>query len=291
MSNIDQIKLAMPDEDRKNPIVILLPETLEQQTEEILLLKEQNRQIRDENARLKKQKPKPEIEPGKMPEYPGEKNTWGKRPGSDKKKKTAKLKIHETKRVAPESIPSGSKFKGIEPYTVQGTQTANHNIRCQPERRQTPEGKIISGQSPSEINGRFNNSIITYILYRYHHCHVTRPLLHEQSHEWDVDISEGQSNNILIENKNFFHDEKDSLLPAGSQFSGYVNVDDTRAGHAGKNGYRTYIGNELFAWFESADSKSRIDFLQLLRTGNADCILNEDAFDYMQGQCLPQSIF
>jgi hypothetical protein len=146
MLNIDQIKQAMPDEDRKNPTVILLLETFEQQTEEILLLKEQNRQIRDENARLKKQKHKPEIKPGKMPKEPGEKNTLGKRPGSDKKKKTAKLKIHETKRVAPESIPSGSEFKGIKPYTVQGIQIAHHNICYQPEQRQTPEGKIISGR-------------------------------------------------------------------------------------------------------------------------------------------------
>jgi hypothetical protein len=95
----------------------------------------------------------------------------------------------------------------------------------------------------------------------------------------------------LLENRETFHNEKDSLLPAGLQSSSYINVDDTGARHAGKNGYCTHIGNEFFAWFSSTNSKSRINFLQLLRTGNTDYILNEDAFDYMQGQRLPKSAF
>jgi hypothetical protein len=291
MLAIDQIKQAIPDEDRKNPTVILLLEILEQQAEAILLLKEQIQQIKDENARLKKQKAKPKIKPSKMPKDPREKNPSGKRPGSNKKKKTAELKVHETKRVAPELIHSGSKFKGVKPYTVQGIQIVNHNICYELEQWITPEGKIVSGQLPSEINGHFNNTIITYILYQYHHCHVTQPLLLEQLHEWGVDISTGQVNNILIENRDFFHNEKDSLLPAGLESSNYINVDDTGARHDGKNGYCTHIGNEFFAWFASTNSKSRINFLQLLRTGNTDYILNDDAFDYMQGQRFPKSVF
>jgi hypothetical protein len=61
MLKIDEIKQDVPDEDRGNPTVILLLEFLEQQAEEILLLKVQVQQIKDENARLKKQKPKPKI--------------------------------------------------------------------------------------------------------------------------------------------------------------------------------------------------------------------------------------
>jgi hypothetical protein len=291
MLKIDKIKQDVPDEDRENPTVILLLEILEQQAEENLLLKEQIQQIRDENARLKKQKPKPKIKSSQMPKDPKDKDPSGKRPGSTKKKKTAELKIHKTERIAPESIPPGSRYKGVKPYTVQGIQIVNHNIRYELEQWLTPEGNIVSGQLPSEINGHFNNTIITYVLYQYHHCHVTQPLLLEQLHEWGVDISAGQVNNILIENRETFHNEKDSLLPAGLQSSSYINVDDTGARHAGKNGYCTHIGNNFFAWFSSTNSKSRINFLQLLRTGNTDYILNEDAFDYMQGQRLPKNAF
>ncbi|MEA2084441.1 MAG: hypothetical protein U9O82_09420, partial [Thermodesulfobacteriota bacterium] len=42
------------------------PELLEQQAETILLLKEQIQEVKDENSRLKKQKPKPKIKPSKL---------------------------------------------------------------------------------------------------------------------------------------------------------------------------------------------------------------------------------
>ena len=140
MLNIDKIKQGVPDEDRKNPTVILLLEFLEQQAEEILLLKEQIQQIRDENARLKKLNPKPKINSSKMPRDPKEKDPSGKRPGSTKKKKTAKLKIHETMRIAPESVPTGSKYNGVKTYTIQGIQIVNYNIRYELEQWLTPEG-------------------------------------------------------------------------------------------------------------------------------------------------------
>ncbi len=40
----------------------------------------------------------------------------------------------------------------------------------------------------------------------------------------------------------------------------------------GKNGYVTPIGNDLFAWFCSTESKSRINFLQLLQAGERPAI-------------------
>jgi hypothetical protein len=67
-------------------------------------------------------------------------------------------------------------------------------------------------------------------------------------------------------------------------------VDDTGARHQGKNGYCTHIGNEWFAWFESTESKSRINFLKLLRSGHTDYVVNEAALAYMAGQKLPHSV-
>ena len=104
-----------------------------------------------------------------------------------------------------------------------------------------------------------------------------------------MDISSGQLNNILTENKESFHDEKDAILSAGLKSSSYVNCDDTGARHNGKNGYCTHIGNDFFAWFESTESKSRINFLSLLRAGASDYLLNEDAFEYMKQKRLPKT--
>jgi hypothetical protein len=110
----------------------------------------------------------------------------------------------------------------------------------------------------------------------------------EQLDEFDIDISTGKLNNLLIEEKDRFHQEKDRILAVGLEVSAYINVDDTGARHEGKNGYCTHIGNESFSWFESTAGKSRINFLKLMRAGRSDFAINMDAVCYMQSNKLPQ---
>jgi len=64
-------------------------------------------------------------------------------------------------------------------------------------------------------------------------------------------------------------------------------VDDSGARHQGRNGYVTHIGNDFFAWFKSTGSKSRVNFLALLRAGKTDYHLSEAALFYMKKQRLP----
>jgi hypothetical protein len=134
----------------------------------------------------------------------------------------------------------------------------------------------------------FGPQLIRFILYQHYHCHVTQPLLLEQLHEMGIDISAGQLNNLLIEDQDLYHLEKDRILAAGLAVSSHINVDDTGARHKGKNGYCTHIGNELFSFFESTESKSRINFLKLLRAGHSDYFVSMDAIAYMEANKLPQ---
>ena len=110
------------------------------------------------------------------------------------------------------------------------------------------------------------------------------------NYTFGIDISAGQLNNLLIEEKERFHQEKDRILSVGLEVSAYINVDDTGARHQGKNGYCTHIGNESFSWFESTGSKSRINFLKLMRAGHSDFAITMDAVCYMQSNKLPQKI-
>jgi hypothetical protein len=154
---------------------------------------------------------------------------------------------------------------------------------------ETPDGSYVSGKLPANLqDGHFGPTLIRFVLYQYYHCHVTQPLLLEQLHEIGVDISAGHLNTLLIEEKDRFHLEKDQILATGLEVSSYINVDDTGARHKGQNGYCTHIGNEQFSFFESTQSKSRINFLKLLRAGHSDYHLNLDAIAYMQVNRLPQ---
>ena len=262
-------KIQIPKiiEEEKTPVILQLLEIIEQLSVSNLLQAEEIQLLKDEIARLKGQKPKPKIRPSKLEKdrKKKKKSPSGKRSGSKKRKKTADLDIHEHIPIPPESIPPNSIFKGYQPYTVQGIKILPHNVCYLLERWETPDGKNIVGKLPSHVQGHYDFELRSYILYQYNHCQVTQPLLLEQLWEWGVDISAGQLNRILTEDKGIFHDEKDDILSTGLKISNYVNVDDTGARHDGKNGYCTHIGNELFAWFQSTNSKSRINFLELLR--------------------------
>ena len=131
----------------------------------------------------------------------------------------------------------------------------------------TPAGEYLRGELDPKVReqGHFGPTLKTYILYQYYHCHVTQPLLLEQLREWEIDISSGQLNQIIVEGKEKYHREKQEILRVGLSVSSYINTDDTGARHQGINSYCTHIGNEWFAWFETTPKKNRINFLELLR--------------------------
>lgn len=269
----------IPEKER-TPLVNEILETCFFQKEQLALKNEIIQALKDEIARLKGEKPKPDIKPSNLEKGSGNNNGSSnnsekpkKRPGSKKRKKNRHLKIHDTISISPVNIPEGSRFKGYDDYIVQDLVIKPYNIRFRMQRWQTPSGEYITGKLPEHIKGHYNINIVRYILHQYYHADVTQPLILEQLLELGIDISSGQVNRIINENKDIFHAEKDEILTAGLEVSDYVHVDDTGARHQGRNGYCTHIGNELFAWFESTQSKSRINFLTLLRGKHTELLL------------------
>ncbi len=290
-------KLTLPSvpEREQTPVVKALLGIIEELAVTVQSQEEQIQQLKDEISILKGQKKRPKFKASKLDEKAGEKGKDGdsasgskKRPGSSKRSKTAELKIHEEKTIPPaEAVPAGSRFKGYRDFVVQDLMIQAHNVRYRLECWQTPEDEILTGRLPeSKGVGHYGPTLASYILYQHHQCQVTQPLLLEQLREWGVDISSGQINELLLNNKALFHEEKDALLTMGLAVSDYVTVDDSGARHKGKNGYVTHIGNDFFAWFCSTGSKSRINFLKLLQADQSDYRINEQALLYMAQQKL-----
>jgi hypothetical protein len=150
----------------------------------------------------------------------------------------------------------------------------------------------VAGKLPAGIrDSHWGKELHSFILYQYHHQHVTQPLLLEQLRGLGVDISSGQLSNLLTRKLDGFHEEKAEILSVGMTVSQLLHTDDTGARHAGHNGYCTHIGNELFAWFSSTESKSRLNFLECLSQGvERRYVLNEGALEYLAQQKLPKPL-
>ena len=293
----NQFKIPFIPTEEATPLVNSLVVLIESLLAENQLLKETVQQMRDEIAVLKGEKAKPKFkasrldkDAGNKPSDSGDDDENKKRPGSSKRAKTAQLTIHHTEIIkCVEPLPEGSRFKGYRDWVVQDIKIEAHNTKYRLECWQTPTGEMLVGVLPEALEKQhFGPELRTYIIYQHHHCQVTQPLLWEQLQEWGVDISVGQIDALLTSKQDSFVVEKDSLLSTALEVTDSITVDDSGARHQGKNGYVTHMGNAYFAWFASTNSKSRINFLNLLHAGPVGYIISEDAVNYMQEQGLAQ---
>ena len=270
--------------EQRTPLVEALLAIICAQQDRIAKLEETVQLLRDEIAILKGQKPRPNIAPSRLEQPPTATSPpdGQKRPGSAKSAKKAQLIITQERLIPFPDPPSDSVSKGHEEYLVQELVMHAEVTRYLRERIVTADGQSLLAPLPADVlpGQHFGPVLISYLLHQYHHNHVTQPLLLEELTQRGIRISAGQINRILTEGKQIFHEEKAELLTAGLATASYIQVDDTGARHEGKNGYCTQIGNEFFAYFESTDSKSRLNFLQVLRGEHRDYVINETAVAY-----------
>jgi hypothetical protein len=269
-----KLKLPHIEISERTPLV-------EQLLDIVKELQKQLEQTREEIARLKGHKGKPKLKPSTLGQSNNKKRN--KKILSDKNDINEKaLPPDRTEIIRAGNIPANARFKGYRKYYVQELVFRKETILYKLERWKLANGTYVTASLPTGISGHFGSTLQAYVLHQHHHQGVTQPLLLGQLQELRFQISSGQLSNLLIEEKSDFHNEKNALLGSALSVSRYINVDDTGARHAGKNGYCTHIGNELFTWFESTGSKSRINFLQLLRQGHKDYFLRDESFVYME---------
>jgi hypothetical protein len=274
-----------PDEDLDTLSSAQLRELVVMLLAKVAALEQLVGEQRAEIARLKGLKGPPDIKPSGMdkatePAKPG----WRKNPPR-RGKVCRRVSIED--RVLKVSPPMGSRFKGYETYLVQDLVLSVRAIRYMRERWVTPDGRTIVASLPEGTRGHFGPDLRRFVLMQYHQGQSTLPRLTALLHAVGVSISKREVHRLLTDKQQDFLDEARDVLRAGLETSPWVSVDDTGARHKATNGFCTQIGNDWFTWFGTRSSKTRLNFLDLLRAGHTDYVLNQAAFGYLRSRGLP----
>jgi hypothetical protein len=296
------MKMELPEigPDERTPLVETLLGLIRQLMDRVAEFERGHQELRDENARLKGQKERPDIKPSTLektekPTAAADDGTRkGRRRGKPSGPRTEELVIHETTKVEPSDLPPGATFRQLEPIVIQDLKIETWNTKYERARYDLPGGGSVLAPLPAGVlpveGGHFGAKLVAFILSQHYQAMVTQPVLLELLWDYGIVISSGQLHSILTDNKDHFHKEKAEVLAAGLSTATYIGTDDTGARHQGKNGFTTAIGNDLFAYFETTDSKSRLNFLHVLQGERRTYVINETTLVYWQQQGLPETL-
>jgi hypothetical protein len=245
-------------------------------------LKVDGQLLRDEIARLKNIPPRPPFRPSGM-----EKATDSK--GDDKQvdKKKPRGPKQDVKRVSREEIvranvPDGSRFKGYKSCFVRELVLQAELVHYRRECWVTPDGKTVIAPLPAGVMGGYGANLRRLCLMLHAQGQVTTERLTTLLNDIGVEISKRQVVRLLTKDLDGFVAEDAAVLHAGLVSAPFVTVDDTGARHAHDNFYTTQIGGEHFTAFRTTKSKSRLNFLSLLRGNYQDYVLNDAACAYLE---------
>ena len=250
---------------------------------EVLRLRAENVTLKEEIARLKGLPPRPKLKPSGMekasapPARPSDQPKRKRRRGA----KRDRLVVGE-ERVLAAAAPAGSRFKGYEDILVQDLLLVPRVIRYRRERWLTADGRTITAPLPAGIVGGFGPALRRFVLAGHVQGQVTSERLTALLSGIGVVISKRQVVRLLTGRLDAFVAEDREVLRAGLASAAWISVDDTGARHAGRNGVTTQIGDGRFTAFRTSLSKSRANFLDCLRAGHTDYVVDEAALAYMR---------
>lgn len=272
--------------------LINLLETLNQQ---ILELKRQNQQLRDEIKRLKGEQGKPNVKPNKK--KPKQYSSEKERKKSKKRKKRGKkdrIKIHKTQICSLDKslLPKDAQFKGYDRVLVQDIKFEAHNTLFMKEKYYSPSlKKAYLAPLPAGYEGEFGPAIKALAVKLYFDANMTQPRILDLFADAKINLSAGQLSNFLIKDHDAFHKEKDAVYEAGLCSSPWHHMDETVTRVNAQNYYCQILCNPLYTAYFTTENKTRLTVIDVLTNfRQRSFLLNRETFTYLDLFRLPASV-
>ncbi len=254
-------------------IIQALFNIIENQSQTIHDLQQENQKLRNENNRLKGEQGKPEIKSNtttKEKNISSEKERNRINKNAKKKRKKKKLKITRKERcnVNKNELPLDAEFKGTVSHILQDIKFEVENIDLIREKYYSKStNQIYLGQLPVGYEGGYGPGVKTLCLILKNDCNVSEPNILKLLNTIGIDISAGTISRILIKQKEDFHKEKSDIVRSGLETSDYQQTDHSYTRVNGANWYTQILCNPFYTAFFTIERKTRLSVLEILLTG------------------------
>lgn len=279
LQSIDFAELGLEPEIQQ--ILVQLLNHIEVITAELRDVKEENQQLRDEIARLKGGKGKPDIKPNRTDneedsdDEAEDKKQAKKRKRSvdknSKKRKPRKQRIktdrEETIRLDRSDLPDDVVVHSYRTVTIQNIKFETDNVLYRLEKLYSPSTKkYYEADLPEGLTGQlYGSDLEAFVLMLYFQLRVTENKIWKLLKSIGIVISEGQISNIIIKKHlDKFSKERKEIIKSGLKTSEHHQIDDTGARENGINHHTFALGNIYYSSFFTERYKNQDTVKKLL---------------------------
>jgi len=246
-------------------------------------LRDENQRLRDEINRLKGEQGKPTVKASKRKssedrDHSSEEErhvskAWRKRA------KRSKIVIdrEEKLRVDKSTLPADAQFKGYEETVVQDVRLTTDNVCFIKEKYySSSQQRTYLAPMPAGYVGEFGPGVRSLVITLYYASGMTEAKIGEFLDYVGISISSGQISNLLIKDKEPWHEEKKAVYEAGLASSDWQHIDDTSTRVDGENQHCHVVCNPVYSAYFTRPKKDRLTVIELLQGGpELALLLNE----------------
>jgi len=288
---IPDINLETITDPAARQLIRQLLNVIESLHAEVVQLRTENQQLRDELARLKGGSAKPDV-PASRPAASTDHSSEAQRRRSTargKPKKNATLTVTREYPcvVDPAILPPDAVRHGTTAVIVQDLRLQAEVIRFVREVWYSPSTKqTITAPLPDGYHGAFGPHIQALALSLAYDAQVSQPALLRFFQDAGIQIGAGTLARFLADDQAHWHAEAVAIHQAGVASGPWQATDQTATRVDGRNESCHVLGNRLFTVYQTRPGGTRQDVLAVLWGREPLFRLNDDALEWLDATAL-----